>query len=802
MNPLTHVEQDLTMKKTMGIGLIGLILSAATMRAADAVSGTQADTNAAVITHISLVSLTHLDIGYTDHPAVVREFQRRFVDIGVDAVLRSLDQPEAKRFAWTAESLLSIDDWWQANTPKRRKDLVRAVRSDRFEVAALPMNMAPFLGAAQWDTMTHWIPEEVWSQLKPRVAIQNDVNGLPRAGAMRLLDRDVRYLWFGLNTDSGGTPFKRPVAFWWKMPDGRRMLVFLASSYWEGFDLFARDNWRPGMQAMAADTRFRPPRPGDMLRSDEASVREAHAVCLERLQRLVAQGYRYPSLPISFSNQWRCDNDPPFTGLTEFVATWKRLGLKPELELATAGAAIARLEKEVGATLAEQSGEWTDWWANGVASMPRELAAARRAARLTEAARSPVFGPADQGTHPAVESIHKELCLFSEHTVDANECLGNPFSAFTLGHEAEKAGLAFRSLAKAEWLLSQRARTRWNEGPEGLYVANPADAEFHGWVPLLANAFRGVKYLSVEESETGTKSALEQAPQARFWADLAPGATKRFLLKTEAAAEEARPSSVAVEKDALGWPSALRWAGMTTPLFVGGLGDFLAVGGKQRPPAERAETWSKAEQAATGSETAHTLVFEQPVQHPRLAGMTRRLEVWKDQARVRLTVRFSRLSSMNPERFFLQFPLPTGSVLPKLSNGGLPFTAYEEVLGEGCRDYFAIDGWVHYATAQGDWLWVGHDSAMVTFGEHNVLAQRKEAPANPGRLLALLYDNLWYTNFPADRNGDMEFRFDLVWKAKIDQPAREAEALMAEPVVLHNPATREDPIVQKRLYQP
>ena len=39
------------MKNTIGIGMIGLVLSAATMRAADAAPGTQADTNATVITH-------------------------------------------------------------------------------------------------------------------------------------------------------------------------------------------------------------------------------------------------------------------------------------------------------------------------------------------------------------------------------------------------------------------------------------------------------------------------------------------------------------------------------------------------------------------------------------------------------------------------------------------------------------------------------------------------------------------------------------------------------------------------------
>ena len=98
------------------------------------------------VKRIDLVSLTHLDVGYTDNPAVVREIQRRYIDVGIDAVLRSANGPEGARFTWTAESLLSIDDWWRAATPERRQDLLRAIDSGRFEVAALPMNMAPFMG--------------------------------------------------------------------------------------------------------------------------------------------------------------------------------------------------------------------------------------------------------------------------------------------------------------------------------------------------------------------------------------------------------------------------------------------------------------------------------------------------------------------------------------------------------------------------------------------------------------------------------------------------------------------------------
>jgi hypothetical protein len=97
----------------------------------------------------------------------------------------------------------------------------------------------------------------------------------------------------------------------------------------------------------------------------------------------------------------------------------------------------------------------------------------------------------------------------------------------------------------------------------------------------------------------------------------------------------------------------------------------------------------------------------------------------------------------------------------------------EDQLGESCRDYFAIDGWARYRTPRGEWLWVGRDSALVTFGEHNVLTRRKSAPANPGRLLAILCDNLWYTNFPGDRSGVMEFQFDLASRKRINDPDRE-----------------------------
>ena len=137
-----------------------------------------------------------------------------------------------------------------------------------------------------------------------------------------------------------------------------------------------------------------------------------------------------------------------------------------------------------------------------------------------------------------------------------------------------------------------------------------------------------------------------------------------------------------------------------------------------------------------------------------------------------------------------------------LSSGGVPFVPFKGQLGDSCRDYFAVDGWAEYKTGAGDWLWVTKEAAMVTVGGPNTLARLKTEPQQPNRLMAMIFNNHWHTNFVADQHGAMEFQFELVWKPKIDDPAALADALAAEPAVLINPAFKPDPMFERDLWRP
>ena len=814
-------------------------------------------TSAEFVQQLDLIHFSHTDYGFTDHPAVCRDLQRRYLDLALDTAQATRGLPEAARFRWTAETTVAVNDWWQTASADRRQEFLQAIHAGQIEVTALPLNNTPFLNRDQWQVMTHWLPEELWQDFKPQTAVQNDVNGFPRAGAKALLDRGVRYLFSGINGDSGGPPLPRLTAFWWKQPDGRRLFVWMSLTYGDGFFFFEKDEWRRGPLPRAADGLYRPPRTGDILKTDEASLRQAHARCVARLREFERAGYRHPVLAVSMTSMWRYDNDPPFPPLSDFVAAWNKLGLQPSLRLSTATEAMRDLEKAAGATAPEYQGEWADWWANGTACAPREVAASRFAKRYLAAAQSPVWGPLDSASRNRVEELTKDLCLFDEHTWGSGMSVGQPYSLDAQGQWNEKARLAWRPMALAEWLLGQRARTRLVSEGEGLWLANPASAPFSGWATLIASCLRDDSH-SLVDPATGARLKLyfepgpvwgrpqkpadlsgedvsatfpDRSPNrfARFWVEQLPAeSVKRFEFHRETFEGQTTESTVApsITTDKQGWPTAATWPGMSKPLFTAGFGNFVSV--KVNAFAPRwalQDIWNAGDAAkrdqlqkeklefvtaqADGHTTVedgpHTIRYTQALDHPRLKWAMRQLEIWKREPRARMTFRLNRISSFDPELLCVVTPLPCDGTLPRLSSGGLGFTPFTDQFPGSCRDYFAIDGWAHYATPDGHWLWVTRDAPLITLDGPHPKSRLTLPPARTGRLLAILYDNFWYTNFQGDSPGVMEFQFDLIWRDQLaDDRAAEAlaGALVTETVMVLNPSLPEHPLFIQDLYHP
>jgi hypothetical protein len=160
-----------------------------------------------------------------------------------------------------------------------------------------------------------------------------------------------------------------------------------------------------------------------------------------------------------------------------------------------------------------------------------------------------------------------------------------------------------------------------------------------------------------------------------------------------------------------------------------------------------------------------------------------------------------RLSSTAPEVFFLRFELPRGLPMPVFASGGVPYTPYRDQLRGTCKDYFAIDGWAHYRSTDGNWVWMTRDAPLVALGRPHVVERHEQEPAATHCILAIIFDNCWHTNFVADSHGSMEFQFDVAWRASLDSAAALAEGIAGDPIAVFNRASHEENPVTEHVYR-
>ncbi len=763
-----------------------------------------------MIRQIDLVNCSHYDIGFTDHPLICREMQVRYLDRAIDLV----GARHAAPLRWTCESNNAVLEWWEQASPERRTLFLEMVHAGWIDVCALPFNHNPSLDAREWHRLAHWLPAELAQQLPRRTIMQNDVNGFPRAGALALMDVGAEFLWMGLNQDTGGSPVPQPSAFWWAMPDGRRLFVWNSVAYPHGYYLFEPEEWRRGPLPLVADTRYRPPRLGDILDPSPENLEQAHRICLSTLERWHAQGYSLERVAVSMTNMWRIDNDPPCDLLPAFIAAWNAAGLTPTLRMTTATEALDALRAEAADQIPTLSGEWTNWWANGVASTPRELSASRQAKRLLDALESPLYA-ADAKRAATVERCTRQLCFFDEHTWGSWNSVAQPDSLDTKGQFADKALWAYRPLAIAELAVGDANRAIAPDTP-GIHVVNPYDAPFTGWVRLTNDCLRG-EYAGVEDATTGAQQAFDVLPGAspfftvptdasqfspldtarvfpdhiagkelRFWAEeLPPHSVRSYRLLANsplAPWERARlAGGVRVSVDATNWPQTAHWG--QTELFTDAIGDFfsLEVQGlaprwrykrlmalpspeARRAAREQATLLRQAVPAgpATLRDTGPTLVYEQYLTHPRLRILRRTLEVFKGQPRAQLQIVFDRCSQpAAAEIFYVRFPLACAGWDLHISNGGLTFRPGQEQIANSCQDFYSLDEQVVYTRGTSRVVLACRDSALVAFGGMHDGLMLPKLPEELHIPYAILYNNIWYTNFAGDEAGRMEFQFDL-----------------------------------------
>ncbi len=392
---------------------------------------------------ILVVHHTHTDWGYTAHPRVVEEQHHHYIDQVVDLCCRHRDVDSEMCYRWTCEAAWVVQGYLRTRTPRQRRAFLDCVQRGEIEVAAMPLHPTPLADARTIAAALKMIDELRAEGIPISVALICDINGLSWPWADALLDVGVGTLCTAMNFICGGGP-KRWAAFQWKTASGRKLLCWQGTHYNQGA------YWGLNHDAYPA--------------SEVAPQRIAE---LKRFpyEKLLLQVTNIPP-----------DNGPPHPRYLDYLKNYNRLAedrgwphMRPSLLREWVDFLLPRVSDAPVYT-----GDWTDWWASGVASTPRETASLMEAQRRVGVAER-------RGLDPRrAESVRRKIFLAAEHTWGASTGVKEPFKLLSIAGLAAKQEIIYTAVTHASEALRSSLRPRYRMLDPELESFDPAWSETVG----------------------------------------------------------------------------------------------------------------------------------------------------------------------------------------------------------------------------------------------------------------------------------------------------------------------------------
>ncbi|MBO9608702.1 MAG: glycoside hydrolase [Paenibacillaceae bacterium] len=424
---------------------------------------------------------SHTDIGYTDRQEKIAQYHADFIRQAIEASETdgATERADGTEFRWTCETFWGVEQFLREAGPDWQSRFDAALRRGDLELSATYLNMTELIGA---ELLTKRMAAAVQYGRSIGVAVDSamtaDINGFGWGYAESLANAGVKNLFTCIHTHHGMFPLgKKQIPFWWEAPGGERILVWNGEHYHVGNDL----GLCPGaLHTYVID---------DGSRLDYGSP-EHDAVALRRiglyLRMLEEEGHPYDFVPVMVSGE-STDNGPPNAAVFRFIREWNaRYGDIVELRSATLHSFFETVRQQ--SDIPVFSGDWPDWWSDGVASTAaatQTFLEAQRVAGIV-AALDPNGSAVDRSL---LGQLEDNLMLYAEHTWGFYTSVKEPWNALTRqclmrkeSYAAEANRAAYTALDLVTRQMGERLLAPGR--PMRFRLVNPHPAEAEAVIPL------------------------------------------------------------------------------------------------------------------------------------------------------------------------------------------------------------------------------------------------------------------------------------------------------------------------------
>jgi hypothetical protein len=788
---------------------------------------------------VHLVLHSHYDIGYTDPQSIVNDNQLAYIDNAIELAHATRDWPEESRFRWNVEVNWPLREWLRLRPWAKREEFIALVNEGVIEVNALPFSM--HTEAYSHDELAHQLEFTAFLRREYGLEIvsanQTDVPGATLGLVSLLTDAGIRYFTVAHNFAGRSIPFltdgqalRRP--FWWEAPDGDKLLVwytdtFSGAAYMEAVFQGVHTDYNEFLgshpEYLNAMTQLPYPFLRDLLHSGGGSHEPVqwtrtpfeHDVVAFRVQSAFA------------------DNAAPSLASAEIAKAWNEEWTWPRLHTSTNRIFFADMLERHADGFPTYSGDWTDWWADGIGSAARELGFNRRSQAQIQTSQT-LHALADVLTdvpNPHVQSdiqlTYDEMALFDEHTWGSGNPWENQLGSFNSGELQwmHKASFAHRAMERSLLLLNsglQRiapfaAAATSREGARSLTVFNPSSWPRTDLVRVFVpEDIRQATAYDVFDAAIGERLPVQIEAQTNrshrargvylhFLAKDIPatGYARYEIVPAEAPAATAQDASTSLQNDRLRVEVDLATAAIASIVDKATDQEIVAANapfGFNRYIHDRYATaptfnhlsgridnagpWLLGARGAgqyglvthrESNDLWERLTYRYAAQGADWLETT--LTLPHGTPRLHIANRLHKPAVLEKESVYYAFPFAGDN--PEISleiTGGVAGPDSPHVPGSA-NHFRAMRYWASVTESGSTPIaWATREAALVQLGTIAIpyppfISSIEERHIHPATIYSWALNNLWDTNFPAKQGGELTFAYELALGAEGDDAA-------------------------------
>ena len=510
--------------------------------------------------HIEVLHHSHTDIGYTERQELICRNHADFLRQALD-ILRRIDAGEAEEqrgFRWQCENYWQIENFLRFASAKDRQDLIRYIRSGQVGLSASYLNLTDLIDETVLEE--HLQAAREWADsvgATMKSAMTADVNGYSPALPDALSSIGVQFFYSALHTHHGMYPLHHnPAFFRWRGPHGGNVLTFVGEHYHWGHVLGLCPHGTSSY--MLNDDLLREIESGKRFTTNaEVTEQEELDLAAKRITRYLAGleefGWPLNFVPVFVSGIYS-DNSPPNGRVAERVNRLNAL-FKGQviLEMTTLDAFFEKLEAS-GADIPEYSGDFTDWWADGIGSTPEAVKLYREAQRKRNLAA--LLDPEKKYIDQKLwKQSGRNIMLYAEHTWGHSASVSDPYKSLVSEMGLKKTAYAVNANSEAGAMLDGVLDGLGNRGlypdrslrfrvlnPYSFQMTAPVAVPLLGWEYPLGCAQKEIP-LALSDADTGEilPTQTEPGPRGRLAETaltLNPGESRELKLSYREASRE------------------------------------------------------------------------------------------------------------------------------------------------------------------------------------------------------------------------------------------------------------------------